>query len=203
MAITDTAAIKYSNEVIRPMCDRIVRVKFEAEELVAIWGALAGTADEKLALLHRRFHRFCVHTFRTARLAAEAELLWDSLSLAPLFPNDPAEIVHDAPDGSGPDPNRPGLSGQDVRRIKNRIEEFDSYFGAGTDLDKQWVSTPVLPITFDYLKHVVRMTDEGGRAPTGGWAGTIVNGRCADILQQYNVDAANKFEHLLRGSVSP
>lgn len=204
MAITDPAAIKYANEQFRPAADKIARCKYRSEELSAAWAALQGTNDDRFAQLQLQIQRVANLVTNTWRFVFWADRLWQSGSLHLLFPNDPLEELHDNADATGPDPNRPTVTGEDLRRLKNRMEEFANWLARGTDLDLQFDNDALAtePLTYGFFDDFARMAEDGAKAQTTGWGREVAVDRCGELVTEYETTNPGKFNHILRAAVN-
>lgn len=205
MAITDPIAINFSNVWLRPGADRLARVYYRSKEASVKWNAISGTNAEKLVIMQPQITNLADVIDRAVRFLQRLDRLWNAENLNSFIPNDNTEILHDNEDNSGPDPNRPTLNGQDLRRFKNRSEEFLNYMTRGTDADKHWVNDAgaTLPVINDYYDDVMRLTKFSSVADTGGQANTLISGRVEDILTEYETDNPNKLDHIVKVSVNP
>jgi len=205
MAITDSAAIKFCNEQIRPSADRLARSYYRSKELSELWNALTGTNDERFALLADQIEKVANLIRWTRNSIFNADRIWNSNNLQALIPNDAAEEVWDNLDNTGQDTNRPPLTGQDVRRVKFRMEEYTNHWERGTDVDKHWVldTNATLPIIYDYLEDAWRLTTESAKVPTGFQAMKFASERCGDIVTEYETTNPAKLTHILIASVNP
>lgn len=204
MAITDPAAIKYANRQFRVAADKLARCKYRSEELGAAWTAIQGTNDERFFLLKAQIQKVANLLSNTWRLCFWADRLWQASSLHLLFPNDAGEILFDNADATGPDPNRPEINGQDLRRLKNRMEEFVNWLSRGTDLDLQFANdaTATEPLTYGFFDDVARMTSDGAKEPTTGWGREVAVDRCGELVTEYETTNPGKFNHILRVAVN-
>ena len=157
MTITDPAAIKYANESFRPAADKLARTYYQLVQLNDQWNALNGTNDEIFALLKPEIMRVANIVSQTFKFVFFANKVYDALSLAPLFPNDVGELLQDA------DSTRPPVTGQDLSRLKNRMEEFQHWLDAAQFVNDSGVT---LPIDFAFFNDILRLTDEGSKDPT-------------------------------------
>ena len=205
MAITDPAAIKFSNEQFRPAADRLARCYYRSVELSEAWAALTGTNDEKFALLLPDIQRVATLMTNTFRFVWWADRLWQSGSMVALFPNDPAELVFDNEDGTAQDPNRPPLTGEDLRRVKNHMEAFGNWLSRGTDLDKQFETdgAATLPVTHTYFDDAARMANDGAKVPVTNWGRLVAVERCGDLVLEFGTTTPSRLTHILRAAVNP
>lgn len=205
MAITDPSTIKFCNEQIRPAADKLARAYYRSLKVSQLWAAQPGTNDEKFVVLADSVRRAANHLRWAWRFVSNADRIWNSNNIQAVIPNDPLEEVWDAPGGGGQDPTRPPLTGQDVRRVKFRMEEFTNWLSRGTDGDEHWVldANATLPITEDYIDDVYRLTDEAVVTPTGFQAKTLAVDRCGQIVTEWGTTNPSKFTHILLASVNP
>lgn len=205
MAITDQAAVKFSNEQFRVIADRLARCYYLGKQLSQHWAALAGTNDEKYAILRDEIVVVSNLAIRTFKLCWWADRIWQSGTLVSLFPNDAAEILFDNQSGSGPDTTRGEVTGQDLRRLKNCMEQFSNWMSRGTDAAKGWTTDAlaVLPITYDYFDDVARLAEDNSKAPTSAHARIVAVDRCGDIVTRYETDSPSSLTHILKVAVRP
>lgn len=204
MAIIDPAAIRFSNERIRPAADRLARCYYRGKALADSWSSLNGDNNAKFAVLKPTIESVATLITNTFRFCWWADRIWQSGSLVSLFPNDPLEIIWDNFDNTGPDLNRGEINSQDIRRLKNRMEEFTNWLSRGTDLDKHWVndSSVILPIIYNYFDDVARMAEEGAKEPVTNWGRIVAVERCPDIVTEYETNSPNSLTHILRCAVN-
>lgn len=141
--ITDPTALHFSNTAIRPAADRIVRTYRKLDKLNEEWVALGGTNDDKFALLQGKIQQVATYVSSAYWFIAEANLMWDELGLQSLFPNDTSPVIDGAPaDG------RSAITGQDVRRCQNRMDEFEYWLDNGPFSLTQPISVALTAATF-------------------------------------------------------
>lgn len=204
MAITDPAAIKFSNEWFRTSADRLARCFYLCQELKNRWTNTPGTNDEKFALLLPHIKKVATRLANTYFHIFKATRIYDSASLNSLFPNDANEVVYDNVAGDGPDPNRPTVTGQSLMRLKRRMEEFNNWLARGTDLDKHFVtdSSATLSITYAYLNDIMRLVSDGSKTPTTAWGRQVAEFRTNDLITEWTVTNPNYIGHILACSVN-
>lgn len=205
MAITDPAAIKFANERLRPAADRLARVRYRAEILKDSWTPAGADNDARFAFLRDDIERFCNLVTNTFRFIWWADRLWEAQSLHLVYPNDqPDEVLYDGPGGTGPDPNRTTVTVQDLRRLKNRMEEFSNWVTRGTDVDPHWNNdgTATAPATYLYFNAFAKLTGAGGKDVTTGNGRAIAVDRTQQIINEYTIDNAAKFGHILTVGVN-
>ena len=204
--ITDANAIKFSNEHLRTGADKLYRAYDALRGVNEQWNALTGTTDERYALLSEdisRVSNIVTHSFFNLR---RTTMLWNALSMASLFPNDPAEEGWDASGGGAQDPNRPPITGQDVRRLKNRFEEFISFLERGTDVDSHFLSESApqtLPITNDFIGQVLVLSSDGAKTPAGNDGRKFAKLLGDQLVTEYTVTNPEFVNHILRVAVNP
>ncbi len=205
MAITDPAAIKFSNEQFRPAADRLARCYYRSKELLDAWAALTGTNDEKFALLAGKVERVGTLLKNTRRFIFNSDRIWNSGNVVNLFPNDAAEEIHDDPDGGQQDPNRPPLTGQDVRRLKWRMEEFVNWLDRGTDVDPHFETdtNALLPITFANLEWAFKCSNESAVATVTNSARILATTRCGELIAELEASSNQNLNQILRAAVNP
>lgn len=205
MAITDAGAVQYINERIRPAADRLARCFYRAQKISDRWNSISGTNAEKLALMSSSLASAADLFWRTRNFIFEADRIWTVAGMSALIPNDNTELVFDNGDNSAQDPSRPPINGQDVRRVKQQMEEFVNWLQRGTDLDKHFLTDaapPTLPITYDYLDNVGRIINANPADPTAGQANTFVD-RCDDLVTQYETTSPADLTRVLVVAVNP
>jgi len=202
MAITSPEAIKFSNEQFRPAADRLARCYFKGVELRSHWLALGGTNDEKYALLQDKVERVATLFSVTREFIFRADRIWNSDAMQTLIPNDANEELWDDPSGGQQDPYRPPVNGQDLRRLKARMEEFNNWLDRGTDADKHFVNdaSAILPITYGYLDDVFRVSQFTSNNANGNQAGRFASLRCGDFETEFT---GAKLNHVLTVAVNP
>lgn len=205
MAITNPAAIRYCNEHIRPMADRLARCFYRCHELRDAWVATPGTNDEKMALLLPQIRRVSDLVANTMRFVWWADRVWQFGSIAALIPNDAAEIVFDNSNATGPDTSRSVMTGQGVRRLKNRAEEFNNWLQRGTDVDAHFLTDllATLPTTYGILDDFGRLAPESSAVPTTAWGRKIAVERCGSLVTQWEVTVPANLTHILAVAVNP
>ena len=205
MAITDPAAITFCNEQIRPAADKLARCYYLAQERHDHWTALSGTDAEKYALMVDECERLANQIRNTRLWTFNADRIWNSNGLVSLIPNDVAEEVWDNSDSTAQDPGRPPMTGQDVRRVKFRMEEFNNWLDRGTNADKHWVldTNATAPVIYGYLDDVYPFTKEAVKTPTDVEASTFVTGRALDIVTEYELANNQSLNQVLVCAVNP
>lgn len=205
MAITDPAAIKFCNEYFRPASDKLAQCFYFSHQLRDSWNGLSGTNDERMALLLPFIRRVADKVTNTLRFIWWSDRIWQSSSMAALIPSDVAQVVFDNAKATAPDPSRPTITGQDCRRLKNRMEEFTNWLSRGTDLNQQWVNdaTATLPITYAWFDDFARLAHDSSRVPTTAQGRAVAVDRCGAIVTQWETTAPTDFSHILRVSVNP
>ena len=204
--ITDANAIKFSNEHLRTGADVIYRAYSALRGINEQWNALTGTTDERYFLLAADISQASEIVTRAFFRLRRTTMLWNALSMASLFPNDAAEEVWDAPGGGSQDPNRPPITGQDVRRVKNRFEEFISFLERGTDVDSHFLSESApqtLPITNDFIGQMLVLSSDGARTPAGNDGRKFAKLRGDQLVTEYTVTNPEFVNHILRVAVNP
>ena len=195
--ITDPVAIQYSRESLRPAADKIARSYYRLAQLNDQWNATTGTNDEVFALLQPEIVRVATLVANTWMFVWKANRLWDALSINALIPNDSAELLFDNDDATAPSPSLPVVSGQDLRRLKNRMEEFQHWLDAAQFVNDGGVT---LPIDYANLNDVLRMTEDGSKTPTTAWGRQVAVIHAEEIRTEYEVTNTAYLSQILRAS---
>lgn len=205
MAITDPAAVAFSNEQFRQIADRLGRCYYLGKQLRQQWLALTGTNDEKVTILFDDIIRVGTLYTRTFKRCWNADHVWNAESVHLLFPNDVNEVLFDNLTGDNYDTTRGQVNGQDLRRLKNRMEEFSNWLSRGTDLDKAWTTDAlaVLPITYDYYRTCVRVSEDRVGTPSTNDCRIFVVDRCGELLTQYETNTPASLNNILKVAVRP
>jgi hypothetical protein len=271
--ITDETAIFFSDTFIRPSADRIVRSYRRLDKLNEEWDASPGNNDAKFSLLQTNIAEVAQRVSLAYWFVARANLIWDELNLQSLFPNDTSAVI----DGAGPAPTgdgRAAITGQDVRRCQNRMDEFQQWLDQGSFDIADLIDVTLTAATFTtatknltqtgafssythnagdviyinggtgvttgvysvasktdndtivlsddiggtdpsdvtssssavgndtYLRHMIRMSHDGSKAPTTAWGRTVAVDRADDIKTEYEVTHTAKYNQLLLCSVN-
>jgi hypothetical protein len=190
MAITNVAAIQFSNEHIRTSADRLSRAFYLLQKLRNDWNSLTGTDAEKFAILGPsvtnaagRISNFYSSLFVSKRL-------YDALGMNTLFPNDANEILVDG----APNDGRPVITGQDVRRVNARIKEFLAWLekAAFDDLS-------INPINYNYLEHFLRINTQ---LVTPDWARIVAVVRAGELVTEYTTTNPSFLSHISKVAVN-
>lgn len=198
MAITDTAAIKFSNEHIRPSADRLARAYYRLVEINDLWEASQETNDQKVVLFGSQISDVAGRVSQIYYSVAKSAQLYDALTMQALFPNDPLEEVWDNTDNTAQDPNRPAITGEDVRRVKNRMDEFRTWMEKN-DFDEATVN----PLDYANLDSFLRIASDGAKTPTTNWFLQVAKTRADEMRLQYETTFPQHLSHLLRAAVNP
>lgn len=207
MAITDSAAIKYSNEYSRRAADKFARAYWRSHEVVDRWGSLSGGNQAKLDLMGFDLERAANRIAEAFWFLEKTRLQWDALNMQAVIPNDAGEEVWDNADQSGQDPNRPPITGQDLRRANWRYEEFvnhlkyDPLIADSAPVFRKDGEITIENLSYDILKDVLRMTGEGVDA-TAFWAGNFVD-VCTAIKTEYETTNPSYIQHILAVAPNP
>jgi len=196
MAITDQAAIKFSNDHFRTIADKIARSYYRLAQLNDQWGAITGDNDTKFGLLEAEIREVATLVARTFFACFRANKIYDALSLNAVIPNDNLEVLHDGVDG--PDLNRPTVTGQDLRRLKNRMEEFQHWLDAAQFVNDSGVTNPIDHVI---LTDFLRLTDDGAKTPTTNWGRQVAVVQAEVLRLEYEVTNTSYLTHIL--TVSP
>jgi hypothetical protein len=190
MAITNTLAIQFSNEHIRPTADKLTRSFYMLQKLRNDWNALTGTDQEKFDILKADIQRIADRISKFRDDIFKSKRLYDALSMNTLFPNDPLEIVVDGAPADG----RGQITGQDVRRLNARMKEWLAW------LEKAAFDDASLnPLNYNYLEHFLRVNT---LAVTADWGKTIAVNRAADLVTEYTVTNPSYLTHISKVAVN-
>jgi len=190
MAITNAAAIRFSNEHIRTSADKLSRSFYLCQKLKNDWAAIAGTDAEKYAILGNDIARVADRVSRFYSDVFISKRLYDALSMNTLFPNDPAEIVVDGAPADG----RSQITGQDVRRINARMKEWLAW------LDKAVFDDASLNVVnYNFLEQFLRINTA---LVTADWGKTIAVNRAGDLVTEWTVTNAAYLGHISKVAVN-
>jgi len=190
MAITDPAAIRFSNEHIRTTADRLSKSFYILQKLRNDWNALGGTDQDKFDILRNdilsagaRITRFYSEIFFSKRL-------YDALSMNTLFPNDVNEVLVDG----APTDGRGQITGQDIRRINLRTKEWLAWFDKAAFDDLS-----VNPVNYNYLEQFLRLNTQ---QVTADWGKTVASNRAGDLVIEYTVTNPTYLTHISKVAVN-
>lgn len=192
MAITNPDAIRFSNEHIRPTAERMARSFYKCQKVRNDWQALAGTDDEKWSILEpaigelgERMQHWYGEVFASKRL-------YDALTMNTLFPNDAAEILDDGAPGDG----RGQITGQDIRRINARSQEWLAWLEKAA-----FDPVSVNPVNYSNLEHFMRVTTNTTLV-TSTWGRIAALTRPSELVTEYTVTNPAFLNHVLKVAVS-
>lgn len=124
--ITSAAALKFSNERIRVSANLMAMAYYPAIAAVDRWTTL-GSGQAALDQMQADLHNCADRILAAYSHALWTERTWFGIAgLSALFPND-SSPVWDGNGGSGPDPNRPAITGANVNNLVTRCIECQNW----------------------------------------------------------------------------
>lgn len=195
MPINSAAAVKFSNERVRPSADLLSRAYYRCRAARQRWDGLGGgqgainqmSADIRAAAdLAVMLYEWC---FRT-------EKIWFLLGGTSLISND-SEPIYDNSDRTAQDPNRPPITGQQAVAVIDRVVQFQNWLLslAGSFTDSTRVNTA-------YYNTVLAVSSEGPIVMSVGDAGNFMN-RCSELVTRYEANSNQELGTLLAVAVNP
>jgi hypothetical protein len=203
LAITDLRAINYSNRFLRPAADKLARTYSRMKELNARWDEIGGTDAEKIVALDALIQSTRRLVIRTYRFCRDVIDYWeaDRTTWDDLIPNDVNELVFDNADRTGQDPNRPLVTGRDLRRLRSRVDEFVNWLECGTPSDHHFVAQPTLAVTRNFLHDIYNSATTDVYTASEADVLKLTNSRSNELLQEYETDNPGKLGHIYAVSV--
>jgi hypothetical protein len=194
MPITDPAAIKFSNERVRVSADRLAQAYYKAVQVKTRWDALGGgqaAIDQMpelrtLAATMATLYEWCWRT----------EKLWFILGGTSLIPNN-SEVVYDNGSATGPDPNRPQITGQNCVAVIDRVVQFQNWLLSATGSFADALRNAV-----SWYNTVLAASSEGPSPLTVADAGNFVT-RCSELKTNYEANTNVNLGILLAVAVNP
>lgn len=204
MAITDATAIKFSNEYLRPLANKIARAKFRASETKQQWDALSGGWQDKLNVMPGQLTRAANHLMWAYHHAKRVTGQWDADNLQAVIPDDPAEELWDnnIANPTGPDPKRPPVTGRDLRNINWHGEELVNWLERGVFLKDFGLDLALHPIANVGRDRALRVWRHTVAAVTPGEANNLI-ATLGELLAEYETDNPSHWGHVLKVAVNP
>lgn len=210
MAVSNESAVRFCDEQARPVADKLARAKHAAVTAAEQWAQLSGTNDEKLAQMSSTLEWAANRCWWAYQAADNLRTIWrahlfSGAAQPQYIDNSATEEIWDNAARTAPDPSRPNINGQDVRRLLWRAEEFTNfllYDNAGSPVWQNEGGITTETLDRDRLEKVFRLTEFSLVTADGGDASGFVS-RCNEIKDEYITNHPSRWGHILTVAVNP
>lgn len=195
MPINSAAAVKFSNERVRPGADLLARVYYRCDAARDRWDGLGGgqTAINQMEGDIRAAANAAVSLYEWC---FRTEKIWFLLGGTSLIANN-SEPIYDNSDRSAQDPTRPPITGQMAVRVIDRVVQFQNWLlsAAGSFEDSTRLGTA-------YYNTVIAASSDGPATMGVADAGSFMN-RCGELRSRYEANSNQELGFLLAVAVNP
>lgn len=195
MPINSAAAVKFSNERVRPSADLLARAYYRCDAARDRWDGLGGgqTAVDQMASQIRLAADSLIALYEWS---FRTEKLWFQKGGTAFIPNN-SEQVWDNSDRTGQDPGRPPITGEKVVRIIDRIVQLQNWL-----LSAAGLFDDATRINVAYYNTVLAVSSDGASPMAVADAGNFMN-RCGELRARYEANSNQELGFILAVAVNP
>lgn len=190
--ITDPTAIRFSNQSLRVIADKLARAYYACQAVADRWTSLGG-GQPAIDIMESDIRAAADRLVELYGECYNIEKVWFVLGGLSLIPNN---ALDDIIDGS-PNDGRPAVTGEDAVRIVDRVVQIQNWLLSATGS-----FTDVARDTITYINTIYAASGEGDVTLSVADAGNLIN-RCNELITNYEATSDQNLTYILAYAVNP